>query len=201
MAGERRGPKPGTKVPSAKQAAAHLAAELRRAEAAKLRVQGWTLQQIADKFGLSVGTIHKDIQIVMRRTIEAGVTEMDEHRALELNRIDSAIFEVMSILEGRNPESKHSVEMAALETDESTSVDDALAMRAELRLKAVDRLVKLNQERAKLLGLYAPEKKELSGPEGAPLEVEASDNLVERLARLVASEVAAGQPKQDPPKP
>lgn len=36
-------------------------------------------------------------------------------------------------------------------------------------LGAVDRVVKLLQHRAKLLGLYAPEKREHSGPDGAPL--------------------------------
>lgn len=188
MARKKPGTKPGTKTPSAKQSAAHLEAETRRTEATKLRRQGWTLQEIADKYGVSVVTVHRDIQLVLRRTIEAGVTEMDEHRALELERIDSAIFEVMSILEGRNPESKHSVELAAYETDEDTSVDDALEARAELRLKAVDRLVKLNQERAKLLGLYAPEKQELTGKDGAPLDVSARDLLLERLNGLANRE-------------
>lgn len=57
---------------------------------------------------------------------------------------------------------------------------------------AVDRLVKLEARRAKLLGLDAPTKSELSGPDGGPIPVEAHNSLARKLddlaKRLVPTE-------------
>jgi hypothetical protein len=37
---------------------------------------------------------------------------------------------------------------------------------------AIDLMLKIMNQRAKYLGLYAPERKELSGPQGAPIAIE-----------------------------
>lgn len=49
---------------------------------------------------------------------------------------------------------------------------------------AVDRLVKIEARRAKLLGTDAPTKSELSGPEGGPIPLEAQTALARKLDEL-----------------
>jgi hypothetical protein len=51
-------------------------------------------------------------------------------------------------------------------------------------LDAVDRLVRLEQRLAKLQGLDAPTKQELSGPDGAPIEVTTKTTLERKLDEL-----------------
>lgn len=51
-------------------------------------------------------------------------------------------------------------------------------------LDAVDRLTRLEARLAKLQGLDAPTKQELSGPDGAPIEVTARSNLERKLEEL-----------------
>ena len=52
--------------------------------------------------------------------------------------------------------------------------------------RACDTLVRLQERRSKYLGLDAPTKHEHSGPEGAPIPIDARSSLLERLAGLVA---------------
>lgn len=56
---------------------------------------------------------------------------------------------------------------------------------------AIDRLVKLDQRRAKLLGLDKPDRKEISGPDGEPLVIDARQALLERISRLVVGEATS----------
>lgn len=60
-------------------------------------------------------------------------------------------------------------------------------------LEAVDRLVKIEARRAKMLGVDAPDRTEVSGPEGAPIAVEAKTSLAAKLDAL-AQRLAGPQP-------
>jgi hypothetical protein len=66
---------------------------------------------------------------------------------------------------------------------------------------AVDRLVRIEQRRAKTLGFDAPTKQELSGPDGDPIPIDARSQLLERLAGLVAGAASATGAGSDPQKP
>lgn len=65
--------------------------------------------------------------------------DVKAERGLELKRLERALEVVEGVLTG------------------SDTADDG----NELALKALDRLVKIQDQRAKLLGLYAPEKREI----------------------------------------
>jgi hypothetical protein len=54
--------------------------------------------------------------------------------------------------------------------------------------KAVDRVLRIAERRAKLLGLDAPTRRELSGPDGGPIE---SEVTYEDLSRLSDAELSA----------
>lgn len=59
--------------------------------------------------------------------------------------------------------------------------------------RACDTLVRLEERRAKLLGLDAASKLEHSGPQGAPITLDARDALLEKLAGFVGSAAVAGE--------
>ena len=69
----------------------------------------------------------------------------------------------------------------------------ALAPRIERgESDAIHCLVRLEDRRAKLLGLDAPAKQELSGPGGAPVSIDARTDILQRLAGLAASGTPGG---------
>lgn len=112
----------------------------RKAEAIRLRVRGKTIREIATELGISVGQAHKDLRAAMSETAREAEENVVEQRGLELNRLERALEVVENVLTNS---------VGAEEGD-------------ELSLKALDRLVKIQEQRAKLLGLYAPEKKDVT---------------------------------------
>lgn len=113
----------------------------RRAEAIRLRVRGKTIREIAEALQISVGQAHLDVRTAMAATAKEAEENVAEQRGLELNRLERALEVVESVLTN------------------SAGADQG----DELSLKALDRLVKIQEQRAKLLGLYAPEKKDITG--------------------------------------
>jgi len=113
----------------------------RQAEAIKLRVRGKSVREIAELLGVSKSQAHIDVRAAMASTAKEAEENVNEQRGLELGRLERALEVVESVLTNSN---------GAEEGD-------------ELALKALDRLVKIQDQRAKLLGLYAPEKKDITG--------------------------------------
>jgi hypothetical protein len=91
MATERAksGKKPRKKR-SPKQQAAELAVEGRRAKAAKLKLAGWSMRDIAAHLKCSVGTVHSDIAAVFERTRDVADGAIDRAKAISLARLDVA---------------------------------------------------------------------------------------------------------------
>lgn len=56
-------------------------------------------------------------------------------------------------------------------------------------LNAIDRMIRIQERRARMFGLDMPKKLEMSGPEGGPIQTEdyAENELLTRLARIAAS--------------
>ena len=76
-------------------------------------------------------------------------------------------------------------ELRELETIRLDALNDALWSRALAgELPAIDRVIRLMERRAKLLGLDAPEQTELSGPGGGVIPVKVDDAREELVARL-----------------
>ncbi|WP_327333709.1 hypothetical protein [Streptomyces anulatus] len=139
----------------------------REAEAARLRSLGWTYQRIADHLGwANKGDAHHAVSKVLRDTVqEAG----DELRALELTRLDRLEIAANEVLE-REHVTVSNGRIVVL--GESPLPDDAPV------LAAIDRLLKIQERRARLLGLDAPTKQNISiSPERAA----ALEQLVEEL--------------------
>jgi len=138
-----------------KRAAAELVIEDRRAQAARLRVAGWPLRDIAAHLNVSLGTIHGDLEAVLDRTKETTDDVVRRERAVSNERLDA-------ITKG-------------LWAKASTGV-----------ISAAEAVVKIEDRRAKLNGLDAPKRHELSGPDGGPVPVEAKSSLERKLEQLAS---------------
>lgn len=123
----------------------------RDAEAARLRARGWNYTQIGDALGTDRGNAHHAVQ----RALAAAVREAaDEVRELELTRLDDMYAAVIAVLEAKHFTVSHG---KVVYLGKEPLVDDAPV------LAAVDRLLKIQERRAKLLGLDAATKTEVSG--------------------------------------
>lgn len=115
--------------------------ELRREAAIALRVRGWTYEAIGKELGISRGQAYKDVRAVIQESIENRQEDAEQVLAVELRRLDAATDVcIKTIVDG-------------------VGAEDA-ASSLEMQLKAIDRLVKINDQRSKMLGLYAPQKVE-----------------------------------------
>lgn len=142
---------------------------LRQAEAVALRVKGKSYQQIATALDISKGQAFADVKAALLASAEQRGKDIEDSRELELQRLDNAIDRVTAILE-----SEVGFKVEGVEPED---LAELLAGKSELVLKAADRLVKLSSERSKLLGLYAAEKKELTGKDGGPIKATVADML------------------------
>ena len=135
----------------------------RDARAARLRGLGYTYAQIAEQMGLrSQSSAHDAVRRALRETVRESAADLV---AVEQERLDTLWSRVMPIVLDQN-------------------VDP------EVRLKAVDRAVRISERRSRLLGLDAPTK----------TEVRVTDSLDAQLEEL-ALEVAALAPDEVLPPP
>ncbi len=132
---------------------------LRRAEAVKLRARGKGFQEIADTLKIGLATAHLDVRTAMTEIAKEAEENVLAERGTELSRLERALEVVETVL----------LNAPTAENGE------------ELQLKALDRLIKIQDQRSKLLGLYSPEKRELSGPDGGPIAIDARAALLERI--------------------
>ncbi|MGI8417559.1 MAG: hypothetical protein ACR2P2_15440 [Nakamurella sp.] len=143
-----------------------IAVRRKQQQAVELKAQGWTLQHIADKLGYAnTSGAYKAIEAVMDRSESesAGVL-----REVHGERIRMAYEQIGPIMQGRlvlpeMPPDGYDREFVG-------KVADAVRADYELRLKASDRWNRTMEREAKLHGLDAPSRSEVSG-DGQVLQV------------------------------
>ena len=133
------------------------------------------------------------------KTSERRLAGADRQReALELRKAGATFEAIAKRLGYRGPSGAYNAVMAGLRKTLQEPADDLRKMELErldaltLRswslasqgsLEAIDRILRIMARRAKLLGLDAPERKELSGPGGGPIETK-DDGLQQFLAEV-----------------
>jgi hypothetical protein len=145
----------------------------RDAEAARLRGRGLTYQRIADELGVSKQTAYDAVQRALEDTLAEPAAEA---RTLELERLDAMHAAVLAVLETQHVTVSQGriVRRRVLDDNGDPIVvardrDDKPIFREEEILddapvlQAVDRLLRIAERRAKLLGLDAPTRAEVGG--------------------------------------
>jgi hypothetical protein len=115
---------------------------LRQTQAIALRVKGYSFREIAKELEISVGQAHHDVRSAMVEFDDQAAADVELERKTQSKRLESALRSVSEVL-------------AADVYDSDGNVDH------ELKLKAIDRIVKLEERRSKLLGLDMPTKTEI----------------------------------------
>ncbi|MER6103609.1 hypothetical protein ABT115_15125 [Streptomyces sp. NPDC001832] len=139
----------------------------RDAEAALLRSKGWTYPRIAAELGYN----HRaDAYNAVQRVLKETVREAGENvRTLELERLDRLEAAANEVLER---------EHVTVSNGRIVSLDGAPLPDDGPVLAAIDRLLKIQERRARLLGLDAPVKRDISLTDERAAAIEA---LVEEL--------------------
>lgn len=119
----------------------------RDAEACRLRAQNFTYQQIADQLGFaSKGNAYGAVQRALRDTVQEPAEEL---RQLELIRLDELSQAARTVMEGTH----YVVDRGqVVEWNGAPLVDDGPV------LAAIDRLLRVQERRARLLGLDSPQR-------------------------------------------
>jgi hypothetical protein len=110
----------------------------RRQDALDLRIAGASYRAIADRLKVSPGTAMTDVKAALEELADKEGERAAELRGLELHRLDLLMVHGFAVLQSKGA------------TD-------------GMKLKAIDRLVRITGERAKMLGLYMPQRIEHSG--------------------------------------
>lgn len=138
----------------------------RRARVAKMRLDGWIQQKIADELGVSVGTVCNDLKEIIKDWREAATRDIAEYQAEQY-----AHFQTML-------ETEAAIRDAAMDAGEF-----------DVAMKAVAGLRQTQDRITKLLGTDAPERHEHSVTAGLNDQIIAeADRLLEKLAGKKAAD-------------
>ena len=143
---------------------------------AQLYRRGYSYRQIRsevmarldlDTYG--IGTLHNDIKYLLSQWRESRLEDIDDAIQLELQRIDEAVRELWSQWEQskeQQTETKKCKKSLAGGAGGNPPVAESTEKRVKGGLGDVSYIAEIRKqlmERRKLLGLYAPEKKDISG--------------------------------------
>ena len=123
----------------------------RDAEIMNLRRRGRTLQTIANEFGISRQRVHT---IIKERLAEIPVESVQHYRSQALEVLDNLLEKANAVLEAQHLKFHEGVAI----THDGVPVTDNGPV-----LAAVATILRIEERRAKLLGLDSPIKTEISG--------------------------------------
>jgi len=132
----------------------------RRAEAARLRGEGWAYRDIAKELDIDVHTAHDDVKAAVKAIVREPAEDV---MALELQRLDAELVRlngleesVRAVLEAKHYTISHG---KIIHLGDEPLLDDAPVLQAVDRLTRIEEQRRRNGEsRRKLLGLDAPSR-------------------------------------------
>lgn len=156
-----------------------------RAEAARLKAVGWPAEDIAEHFGWYDPDGTPDVNRVFTaiRTHLASIYRFtaDEAKVLELESLDQVEYRLWNLLKD-----EHVVisQGRIVRHEDGTPVADSRFV-----LETLDRIIKVKDHRAKLMGLYAPKQ----------VEVITLDKIESEISKLEQQLLQAQLPAPTPP--
>jgi hypothetical protein len=146
------------------QTSKKLAMEERLERELTLRRRGASYRQIARDVNTSAATVHRDIVGELARLARKNEGKTAEWRELELQRLDALDVVASNILATRHITVSNGRVVIDPRTAQPFTDDD-------VTLRAIAALLRISERRARLLGLDAPTKQEISGSGDSPLEI------------------------------
>jgi hypothetical protein len=164
--------------------------ELRLNIVSELYKRGYSVREIAkevkNRLGLekemSTGTVFNDVQTLLKEWKESRIMDTDFALQLELSRIDDTVRELWSQWEKSKQDYTKKSETqkgSPKKADDKKDAPDVIktyqvekTVQEVVQLGNVAYIAEIRQqlaERRKLIGLYAPERKELTGKDGKDL--------------------------------
>jgi AraC-like DNA-binding protein len=179
----------------AKSGARSIEQAQRRTEMMRLRLEGLTLEEIADHMGITSGTVQRIIANTLTTMVKGPA---DELRALELARCDELMEEAMQTVRAFHPLIANGKVVSAPMLDEqgrpvrNPESGDVLTQVLEdkqPKLAAVACAIRVMERRARLLGLDAPTRaqqeltvvNEAAGPDLSHLTVHELESIKAQL--------------------
>jgi hypothetical protein len=163
-----------------------IATAQRRAQALKMRLDGARYDEITQQLGYSSrGAAVQDVQRALVATVQEPA---DEVRALELSRLDMMWQTVIEVLRK---------EHVIVSQGRVVFLDDEPIKDTGPILAAVDRLLKIQERRAKYLGLDAPKQLEVVTLDAIDQQIRALNEELERAAANGEAEVGEGADELD----
>ncbi len=172
----------------------------REAQAWALRQKFYTHQRIADELGLERSTVTKMLQRISARTLKKLSDEVLERTAAQIDQLDYLADEAVQAWH----RSKEATRNVAKRTRSASGgfgrrgqTEDTLIQTSDMDgdPRYLDVALKALADGRKLLGINAPERTELSGPRGGPVQHEHKGQThgdVEHLAAVLATLVGVG---------
>lgn len=163
-------------------------AVLRQNIVSELYKQGYTYREIREEVmkrlnmpKYSLNTVHTDVQAILAEWRQMRNLNIEELQQLELQRIDATIKEAWEAWEksktdydkkrskqyGRPTGDSGGDGEGGIETIGVEQSREEMVMCGDVRY--LDIIHKVSMERRKILGLYAPEKREITGKDGKDL--------------------------------
>lgn len=156
---------------------------LRRAQALQLRADGLTHEEIAQQLNYKTrAALTQDLQRAMLAVVAEPAEEV---RALELARLDMLWRRAMEVLVRQHVTVSHG---KVVQLNGEPLLDDGPV------LAAIDRLLRIQERRAKLLGLDAPTRHEVVTLDLIESEIK---KLTAELDRTEAAAAAGAAPAED----
>lgn len=173
----------------------------------ELRMQGYNFTQIAEQLGIRPQHAHEQHRRAMKSIIQAPAQEV---RDLEVTRLDMMLASLHADYVKFFPVvNSGQVIRDVLENEDGTPVvhEDGRPVTYKLedigpRMQILDRMLKIQDRRAKLLGLDAPVRRTLEGADGGPVKFDHNSlrglNDIELAQVIQLLEKAAGNDSTDP---
>jgi len=157
--------------------------EARKQMVLQARRDGKSFPQIAYENGWTQGYVYKIYKTAMNQIIAEDVAEV---RKMELERLDAATQKAMAILQTFHPlVSGGEIVRDTVEDEEGNPIGGGGRVATKkladpsVQLAAIDKLMKIMERRARLLGLDAPAKTAFTDPSGenaANIQIYLPDN-------------------------